>query len=116
VAAAAVVTSAVKWDNADSTSLVREIRVDNMRWALRDTPFRSLGILARECGFAGEAQMYRAFRDITGTTPAAYRDTIRPQPHARPAAPDRRTGHTGIVAGVGRPIPEQDDPFPRGNP
>jgi AraC-like DNA-binding protein len=74
------------------TSLVREIRVDNMRRALRDTPFRSLGILAHECGFAGEAQMYRAFRHITGTTPAAYRDTIRPLSHHRPAVPDRQTG------------------------
>jgi AraC-like DNA-binding protein len=62
---------------ATLTSLVREIRVDNMRRALRDTPFRSLGILAYECGFAGEAQMYRAFREVTGTTPAAYRDTAR---------------------------------------
>jgi AraC-like DNA-binding protein len=62
---------------ATLTSLVRETRVDNMRRALRATPFRSLGILAHECGFAGEAQMYRAFRDVTGTTPAAYRDTIR---------------------------------------
>jgi AraC-like DNA-binding protein len=62
---------------ATFTSLVREMRVDKMRRALRDTPFRSLGILAMECGFAGEAQMYRAFREVTGTTPAAYRDTIQ---------------------------------------
>jgi AraC-like DNA-binding protein len=62
---------------ATLTALVREIRVDNMRRALRDRPFRSLGFLAQECGFAGEAQMYRAFREVTGTTPAVYRDTIR---------------------------------------
>jgi AraC-like DNA-binding protein len=62
---------------ATLTSLVREIRVENMRHALRASPFRSLGILAQECGFAGEAQMYRAFREVTGTTPAAYRGTVR---------------------------------------
>jgi AraC-like DNA-binding protein len=62
---------------ATLTSLLRETRVDNMRRALRDTPFRSLGVLAQECGFSGEAQMYRAFREVTGTTPAAYRETVR---------------------------------------
>jgi len=65
------------------TSLVRQMRVDNMRRALRDTPDHPLALLARECGFAGEAQMYRAFRDVTGTTPAAYRDAAR---HEAPAA------------------------------
>jgi AraC-like DNA-binding protein len=64
-------------EEATLTSLVRETRVDHMRRALRDSPFRSLGVLAHECGFAGEAQMYRAFREVTGTTPAAYRDTVR---------------------------------------
>ncbi|MFD7282884.1 AraC family transcriptional regulator [Streptomyces sp. NPDC059862] len=29
--------------------------------------------MARECGFGGEAQLYRAFRTVTGMTPDAYR-------------------------------------------
>ena len=56
------------------TSMLRRARVDNMRRALREMPDRSLAAIAQECGFGGEAQMYRAFREITGTTPAAYRD------------------------------------------
>ncbi|HUN34509.1 MAG TPA: AraC family transcriptional regulator [Trebonia sp.] len=56
------------------TALLRQVRVENMRRALRDRPDRPLAILGQECGFAGEAQMYRAFREVTGTTPAAYRD------------------------------------------
>jgi AraC-like DNA-binding protein len=67
---------------ATFTSLVRQARVENMRRALRDTPDRPLAVLAQECGFAGEAQMYRAFREVTGTTPAAYRDLAR---HEEPA-------------------------------
>jgi AraC-like DNA-binding protein len=55
------------------TSLLRRVRVENVRRALRETPHRSLAVIARECGFAGETQMYRAFREITGTTPGAFR-------------------------------------------
>jgi AraC-like DNA-binding protein len=56
------------------TSLLRQVRVENMRRALRDSPDRPLAVIARDCGFAGEAQMYRAFREVTGMTPGAYRD------------------------------------------
>jgi AraC-like DNA-binding protein len=59
------------------TSLLRRVRVENVRRALRETPHRSLAVIARECGFGGEAQMYRAFREVTGTTPAAYRGRSR---------------------------------------
>jgi AraC-like DNA-binding protein len=59
------------------TSLLRRVRVENVRRALRETPYRSLAVIARESGFAGEAQMYRAFREATGTTPAAYRTRSR---------------------------------------
>lgn len=62
---------------ASFTSLLRQMRVDSMRRALRSMPQRSLAVLAQECGFAGEAQMYRAFREVTGTTPAAYREAGR---------------------------------------
>jgi AraC-like DNA-binding protein len=59
------------------TSLLRRVRVENVQRALRETPHRSLAAVARECGFAGEAQMYRAFREVTGMTPAAYRGRSR---------------------------------------
>jgi AraC-like DNA-binding protein len=59
------------------TALLRRVRVENVRRALRETPHRSLAVIAQESGFAGEAQMYRAFREITGTTPAAYRGRNR---------------------------------------
>jgi AraC-like DNA-binding protein len=55
------------------TSLVRQVRVENMQRTMRDMPDRPLAVLAQEAGFAGESQMYRAFRKVTGTTPAAYR-------------------------------------------
>jgi AraC-like DNA-binding protein len=59
------------------TALLRQVRVDNVRRALRETPHRSLAVIAQQSGFAGEAQMYRAFREVTGTTPAVYRGRVR---------------------------------------
>jgi AraC-like DNA-binding protein len=59
------------------TALLRQARVDNVRRALRETPHRSLAVVAQEAGFAGETQMYRAFREVTGMTPAAYRARSR---------------------------------------
>jgi AraC-like DNA-binding protein len=59
------------------TSLLRRVRVENVQRAVRETPYRSLAVIAQESGFAGEAQMYRAFREVTGTTPAAYRGRSR---------------------------------------
>jgi AraC-like DNA-binding protein len=56
------------------TSLLRQARVDNARRALRNRPDRPLAVIAHESGFAGEAQLYRAFREVTGMTPGAYRD------------------------------------------
>lgn len=55
------------------TSLLRRARVTRVQQLLRTAPDRTLAVVAQQCGFAGEAQMYRAFRAVTGTTPAAYR-------------------------------------------
>ncbi|PZG13855.1 helix-turn-helix domain-containing protein [Nonomuraea aridisoli] len=55
------------------TSLLRRARVTLVQRMLRAYPDRSLAVVALQCGFAGEAQMYRAFRAVTGTTPATYR-------------------------------------------
>lgn len=55
------------------TTLVREARVTRARQLLRSAPERPLAAVARACGFGGEAQLHRAFRRTTGTTPGAYR-------------------------------------------
>jgi AraC-like DNA-binding protein len=75
------------------TAMLRRARVDNMRRALREMPDRSLAAIAQQCGFGGEAQMYRAFREITGTTPAAYRDAVQHQPASVTPAPPSRAAN-----------------------
>ncbi|MFJ4466376.1 AraC family transcriptional regulator [Streptomyces sp. NPDC089424] len=55
------------------TSLVRAQRVERARQLLLSAPGRSVASLATECGFGGETQLHRAFREVTGLTPAAYR-------------------------------------------
>jgi AraC-like DNA-binding protein len=70
------------------TSLLRRTRVAHVERSLRAAPNRSLAVIARQCGFAGEAQMYRAFRAVTGTTPAAYRSV----PESRATAPHAQNG------------------------
>lgn len=56
------------------TSLLRGARVTEVQRMLRIAPNRSLSAIAQQCGFAGDAQMHRAFRAVTGTTPGAYRN------------------------------------------
>lgn len=63
-------------DGDSFTSLLRDARVAEVQRQLRTAPNRPLSAVARQCGFAGEAQMYRAFRTATGTTPAAYRAAL----------------------------------------
>jgi AraC-like DNA-binding protein len=55
------------------TSLLRQARVTLAEQALRTAPHRPLFLVAQQAGFAGQAQMHRAFRSVTGMTPAAYR-------------------------------------------
>ena len=55
------------------TTLLRRARVALVQRMLRASANRSVAAVAQQCGFAGEAQMYRAFRAVTGTTPAVYR-------------------------------------------
>lgn len=52
---------------------LRRVRVTAAQALLRNEPRLPLAAVAGRCGFAGEAQFHRAFRTVTGTTPAAYR-------------------------------------------
>ncbi|MFE0632878.1 helix-turn-helix domain-containing protein [Streptomyces sp. NPDC058864] len=55
------------------TELIRRLRVNRAQQVLRTTPERPLSSVARECGFGSVAQLHRAFRAATGTSPGAYR-------------------------------------------
>jgi AraC-like DNA-binding protein len=55
---------------------VRRLRVAEASRLLRRHPGRSVADLAPACGFAGETQLRRAFRAVTGTTPGAFRTTF----------------------------------------
>ncbi|MGY1809570.1 helix-turn-helix domain-containing protein [Blastococcus sp. SYSU D00669] len=53
--------------------VLRRLRVTAAQDLLRTQPRMPLAAVAGRCGFAGEAQFHRAFRAVTGSTPAAYR-------------------------------------------
>lgn len=52
---------------------LRQIRVERAQRMLREQPGRAVSAVGQACGFRGEAQFHRAFRDNTGCTPAEYR-------------------------------------------
>jgi AraC-like DNA-binding protein len=53
--------------------LLRHIRVEHAQALLRADRSRPLTSVAAACGFAGERQFYRVFRQETGSTPGDYR-------------------------------------------
>ncbi|SDO33110.1 AraC family transcriptional regulator [Geodermatophilus sp. DSM 45219] len=53
--------------------VLRRLRVSGAQRLLRTEPRLPLAAVAARCGFGGGAQLHRAFRGLTGTTPAAYR-------------------------------------------
>jgi transcriptional regulator GlxA family with amidase domain len=53
---------------------LRRLRVERAKVLLRAEPRRPVSSIAAACGFAGEAQLHRVFRALTGTTPAVYRE------------------------------------------
>lgn len=61
-------------DDEPFTALVRRVRVERAQQLLLAHPHRTVAAIAHESGFAGPAQLHRAFQRITGTTPAAYRE------------------------------------------
>lgn len=52
---------------------LRLLRIENAQWVLRHHPDRSVSSVGQQCGFPADAQFHRVFRELTGTTPAAYR-------------------------------------------
>jgi AraC-like DNA-binding protein len=53
--------------------VLREIRVEHARTLLRAEPDRPLGSVAAACGFGGDRQLHRVFREETGVTPGEFR-------------------------------------------
>jgi AraC-like DNA-binding protein len=54
-------------------SLLRSIRIEHAQALLRADTWRPLESIALACGFAGERQFYRVFRQETGFTPGEFR-------------------------------------------
>ena len=52
---------------------LRRIRVERAAEVLVSAPHRTVAAVGTACGFAGEAQFHRAFRAVTGVTPAEHR-------------------------------------------
>ncbi|XVU21733.1 AraC family transcriptional regulator [Actinoplanes sp. CA-054009] len=52
---------------------LRHLRVTEAQRLLRHHPHRPVADLAPACGFTSETQLRRAFHDVTGTTPGAFR-------------------------------------------
>jgi len=67
------------------TTLTRRVRVARAAQLLLAEPQRLLASVSAESGFSSPAQMHRAFRRETGTTPAAYRSRELPATDACPA-------------------------------
>jgi AraC-like DNA-binding protein len=61
-------------DDEPFTALLRRFRVRRAQQLLLAHPNRTVAAIAHESGFAGPAQLHRAFQRITGTTPATYRE------------------------------------------
>jgi transcriptional regulator GlxA family with amidase domain len=55
------------------SGLLRAERLRRARALLRERPELPVAVVAARCGFGGEAQFHRTFREATGTTPGAFR-------------------------------------------
>ncbi|WP_166659735.1 helix-turn-helix domain-containing protein [Actinomycetospora succinea] len=53
--------------------LLRHERVRRAKAVLRAEPHLPVAVVAARCGFGGEAQLHRAFREVTGVSPGAFR-------------------------------------------
>lgn len=53
---------------------LRITRIETAQQLLREYPSRPVSVVARQTGFSDPRSFYRAFRDITGTTPSEHRE------------------------------------------
>ncbi len=60
-------------DQSSVSQTLRQIRVERAERMLREQPNRPVAAIGPACGFGSDGQFHRAFRDVTGSTPAAYR-------------------------------------------
>ncbi|WP_200867382.1 helix-turn-helix domain-containing protein [Leptolyngbya sp. Heron Island J] len=51
-------------------------RVEQAKWLLRQPQKISIAAIALECGFANQSALNKHFRNLTGTTPNAYRKRL----------------------------------------
>ena len=61
-------------DGGTFSDLLRRERVRRAQALLRAQPRLPLPVVAARSGFAGPSQLHRAFRDVLGRSPGAYRD------------------------------------------
>lgn len=81
---------------------LRWLRIDTARQMLRQHPGRSVSSVAEACGFPSDTQFHRVFREMTGTTPAAYRADSTPGgdqcgDQQGDLTAQRGYGHVGLV-------------------
>ncbi|MEV0251784.1 AraC family transcriptional regulator [Nocardia sp. NPDC050712] len=55
-------------------ALLRSLRIDRARELLVTAPDQTILAIAEACGFSGDRQFYRVFREQTGMSPAEYRE------------------------------------------
>jgi AraC-like DNA-binding protein len=65
-------------DPGGVSGILRRVRIEHAQALLRVDPFRSVESIASACGFAGERQFYRVFRQETGHTPGEFRSAGTP--------------------------------------
>ncbi|HEX2121062.1 MAG TPA: AraC family transcriptional regulator [Thermoanaerobaculia bacterium] len=72
-----------KYTGMTVAEYVRRVRVERAmtRLALSDEPLVQIGL---SCGFCDQPNFTRVFREVAGTTPAAYREVHRPRSEGDP--------------------------------
>jgi AraC-like DNA-binding protein len=65
-------------DGRSLRDLLRHERVRRAKSVLRAEPRVPIAVVAARCGFGGEAQLHRAFREVVGTSPGEFRAAADP--------------------------------------
>lgn len=64
---------ALEAEHEGLSGLIRRTRVEHAKSLLLSAPSRPLSAVSGASGFANDATFFRAFREVTGTTPARFR-------------------------------------------